>query len=571
MSISEAGELLEVLKAWKEGGLKFSRDSHPAVLVGSEAHALLGRLLDEQDRNITDSFLGSDEKMPEAREHLSAAVGHVIQFHRGHLFPEYGRQATNAEYLSAWISRLRALGDVISELGLTDLLSRRYCPVEFDAIQTKTLLLQACRQSRDVAGLHDLLRRLGADEGAEDWKFQNKLDSVSRRIKEACELLEQALSAESPSIAHSQVNQISRSVPSIQPTPKQHNEVDKRKVFVIYGRNKAAYNAMVLFLRSVGLSAWDFYELSAQSGGTAFIGDIVRHGMEQSQAVVALFTPDEFSVLRPSLNDPQKTGPEDQRWQARPNVIYEAGMAMGIDENRTILVTLGSDVSLFSDVSGIHIVQLDNTPEKRSFLREKLHGVGCEVDRISTEYLNISRAGDFVKCIEFAGEAPPGNVFMGSALSDKKGAGKRKPSPARAPSRNLPPKANRAPAEGPMLSIDLDQLGSHSSGGQPRRTQFRIMLRLMNPTDRNITLVEGHAFMRTHNGQILDVSLPQARDVAVPAKDGTVAIVGVTPEILATEDQVPKLGLVIMRIAQRPEPIRRVFDAEIAELAENIK
>jgi len=337
--------------------------------------------------------------------------------------------------------------------------------------------------------------------------------------------------------------------------------VDKRRVFVIYGQNKDAYDAMVLFLRSLGLIPWDFYELSAKSGGTAFIGDIVRNGMEQSQAVVALFTPDEFAELRPSLNNPPKTGPEGRRWQARPNVIYEAGMAMGIDENHTILVTLGSDVSLFSDVSGRHIVQLDNTSEKRSFLRDKLLGVGCEVDLKRSEYLNIRRAGDFVKCIEFPGEAPPGNLSTGIASPGKKPVGKRKSRTNRVGSANLP-------AEPPTLSIDLDQLGPHGSGGVPRRTEFRIKIRLINRTDRNITLVDGHAFIKTHNGEILKVTFSNAHEVAIPPKDGTVTIMGVTPSMVATEDQVPKLGLVVIRIAQRPEPIKQVFDAEVAAQAE---
>jgi hypothetical protein len=43
---------------------------------------------------------------------------------------------------------------------------------------------------------------------------------------------------------------------------------------------------------------------------------------------------------------------------------------------------------------------------------------------------------------------------------------------------------------------------------------------------------------------------------------------GVTPEMLAREDQVPKLGLVVIRIAQRSEPIKQVFDADIAAQAE---
>jgi GNAT superfamily N-acetyltransferase len=81
---------------------------------------------------------------------------------------------------------------------------------------------------------------------------------------------------------------------------------DKKRVFVIYGRNTKAYDAMVLFLRSLGLDPWDFNQLSSDLGGAPFIGDIVRQGMKHAQAVVALFTPDELpssatrSILRAS-------------------------------------------------------------------------------------------------------------------------------------------------------------------------------------------------------------------------------------------------------------------------------
>jgi hypothetical protein len=48
MPISDAGELLRVLKDWKDAGAEFGPKSHPAVVPGSEAFALLKRLLRQQ-------------------------------------------------------------------------------------------------------------------------------------------------------------------------------------------------------------------------------------------------------------------------------------------------------------------------------------------------------------------------------------------------------------------------------------------------------------------------------------------------------------------------------------------
>jgi hypothetical protein len=78
-------------------------------------------------------------------------------------------------------------------------------------------------------------------------------------------------------------------------------------------------------------------------------------------------------------------------------------MAMGIGPKRTVLVTLGSNVELFSDVDGIHIVQLDNTPKQRHLLRAKLARMGCDVD-MTAACDDVAVAGDFESCLNFADE-----------------------------------------------------------------------------------------------------------------------------------------------------------------------
>jgi hypothetical protein len=78
-------------------------------------------------------------------------------------------------------------------------------------------------------------------------------------------------------------------------------------------------------------------------------------------------------------------------------------MAMGIGPKRTVLVTLGSNVELFSDVHGIHIVRLDNTPRQRHLLRTKLVKMGCDVD-MTAACDDLDRAGDFESCLTFPEE-----------------------------------------------------------------------------------------------------------------------------------------------------------------------
>ena len=182
---------------------------------------------------------------------------------------------------------------------------------------------------------------------------------------------------------------------------------DPKRVFVIYGRNHVAYDEMVKFLRAIKLNPKSFYDVATECSPSATVRQIVRHGMEQAAGVVALFTPDEWSVLRPA-HDPARGSDEDsRRWQARPNVIFEAGLAMGIDEDRTILVKLGADVRLFSDVGGIHTVNLNNGHEMRNYLRGKLKAAKCEPDMETGDHLHIGQAGDFEKCVRITDEQAP--------------------------------------------------------------------------------------------------------------------------------------------------------------------
>jgi predicted nucleotide-binding protein len=174
---------------------------------------------------------------------------------------------------------------------------------------------------------------------------------------------------------------------------------DHSKVFVLHGRNLEARNAMHLFLRSLGLEPIDFETLAADQGGTAFIADIVRAGMEKAYVIMALFTPDEISFLAPHLSSSRDSAADLRRWQSRPNVIFEAGMAFALAPKRTVLVTFGADVTLFSDLGGVHTISVSNTSESRSRLRQKLIGMGSAVDEQSDIWTKPQESGDFEGCI----------------------------------------------------------------------------------------------------------------------------------------------------------------------------
>jgi predicted nucleotide-binding protein len=186
---------------------------------------------------------------------------------------------------------------------------------------------------------------------------------------------------------------------------------DAKKVFIIHGRNIAARTAIEHFVRSLALDPIDFDQLAADQGGSPFIGDIVRSGLDKAQGIIALFTPEEFSSLRPEHRGSHEKAEYLQRWQARPNVIFEAGMAYGLARERTTIVTLGSDIALFSDVDGVHVVRLTNSVDSRRKLRQRLIGMKCEVDQRSDVWTDVGRSGDFEACIQHANAVTPRDPF----------------------------------------------------------------------------------------------------------------------------------------------------------------
>jgi predicted nucleotide-binding protein len=174
-------------------------------------------------------------------------------------------------------------------------------------------------------------------------------------------------------------------------TPSSTTSPDDRHVFVVHGRDDALRSSIFAFLRALDLHPMEWTELTQQaSAGAPYIGDLLDLGFAQAQAVVVLFTPDEVVRLAPRLAG---SGDEDGL-QARPNVLFEAGLAMGRRPDRTVLVTVG-DVREFSDIAGRHAVRLDDTSEQRVALRQdlaqRLQAAGCRVSLRGTDWHSAGR------------------------------------------------------------------------------------------------------------------------------------------------------------------------------------
>lgn len=167
-----------------------------------------------------------------------------------------------------------------------------------------------------------------------------------------------------------------------------------RSIFVVHGRNLKARDAMFTFLRALGLEPLEWGQLVAETHtGTPYVGDILDEGFATAVGVVVLLTPDDEARLRPSLRDPVEPAHETKlTGQARPNVLFEAGMAFGRFPKRTIIVELGV-LRPFSDLVGRHTVILDNSSQRRQALADRLAGLTSSV--VLTGKTDWHTAGDF--------------------------------------------------------------------------------------------------------------------------------------------------------------------------------
>ncbi len=173
---------------------------------------------------------------------------------------------------------------------------------------------------------------------------------------------------------------------------------DKSKVFIIHGRNLEAAKQMGYFVRSLGLTPINFDELRASMGGTPTVADIVERGMNDAQGVIALFTADEYAGLRPDFRHGHDRAEDIMRWQARPNVLFEAGMAFGRDRTRVVFVLLG-EPKLFTDVAGVHVLRPTNDPKghRATLMNTLASGMKCAVTPHSTDWMS---AGDLESCVK---------------------------------------------------------------------------------------------------------------------------------------------------------------------------
>jgi hypothetical protein len=128
-------------------------------------------------------------------------------------------------------------------------------------------------------------------------------------------------------------------------------------------------------------------------GANPYVGDVLDDAMGRVEAVVVLFSPDEEARLRDEFCTRSDRRTEGKLGgQPRPNVIFEAGLALGRHPEKTLLVQVGR-LRGFTDIVGKHIPKLSNDVSSRNDVANRLRKiVGNAVDTTGDDW---RAAGDF--------------------------------------------------------------------------------------------------------------------------------------------------------------------------------
>lgn len=154
---------------------------------------------------------------------------------------------------------------------------------------------------------------------------------------------------------------------ALQASEQQLHHERSKNVFIVYGRDTAAVNALQLFLvkRSVRPVV-----LSDEPGTGAEILEKLDEILAECRAGFVLLTPDDVGRLQST---------RDERPRARQNVIFEAGWLTALFRHqRKICFLKAGDLEFPSDINGVLYEPFDATKPDRSRLEKILTEWGID-------------------------------------------------------------------------------------------------------------------------------------------------------------------------------------------------
>jgi predicted nucleotide-binding protein len=233
-----------------------------------------------------------------------------------------------------------------------------------------------------AAGAHGLF---ASDQALARWLTQQVQDYLGYlridldQTRRTCALAEEKLrQAGPPGTAASPANQASPDI--------------ARRVFMVYGRDNELTSRFFDLLRSVDLRPMEWEHL-IHEGGRAMptLAQVVALAPSLAQATLVLLSPDDVVEVHSDLVL-DSDGPQERErgGQARPNVLFELGLALMANPDRTIVVDVGRSRPV-SDLAGFNMIRFDGSAEAIRKVLHRLEVAGCPVDYSGVDWLNLGR------------------------------------------------------------------------------------------------------------------------------------------------------------------------------------
>lgn len=169
-------------------------------------------------------------------------------------------------------------------------------------------------------------------------------------------------------------------------------DVTRRRVFVVYGRDTELTSRFFDLLRAVDLRPLEWEQLVEATGrATPSLAEVVTRAPHFAQATLVLLSADDIVELHSDLYLAEdKAHERDRGAQARPNVLFELGLAVMAYPGSTVIVEVGNMRPL-SDLAGLNVIRFDGSVHAIRKVLSRLQVAGCAVDYSGTDWLDASR------------------------------------------------------------------------------------------------------------------------------------------------------------------------------------
>ena len=143
--------------------------------------------------------------------------------------------------------------------------------------------------------------------------------------------------------------------------------VVKNKVFIVHGHDAALKYQLSDWLRSIEVEPIILHE-QANEGVTSILGKLERYS--DVDCAIVLFTADDEGY--------EKGKPEALKSRARQNVVFEAGLFVGLLSAKRVIMLYDNGVELPGDLDGCIYTEADKYGGWKEQLRKEFNAMGIE-------------------------------------------------------------------------------------------------------------------------------------------------------------------------------------------------